>query len=76
VLASRIHARDRRQREPYCNHLLRVMIRILSHYRVTGRRLRRPAARCRRRSRRRHRARRDSTGRIRGTGYAVRRTHR
>ena len=26
---------DRRQREPYLNHLLRVTIRILSHYRVT-----------------------------------------
>lgn len=32
---SRLHARDRRQREPYCNHPLRVAIRILSHYRVT-----------------------------------------
>jgi hypothetical protein len=29
------HARDRRQREPYVNHPLRVTIRILSHYRVT-----------------------------------------
>jgi (p)ppGpp synthase/HD superfamily hydrolase len=35
ALASRLHARDRRQREPYANHLLRVTIRILSHYRVT-----------------------------------------
>jgi (p)ppGpp synthase/HD superfamily hydrolase len=35
VLASRLHAADRRQREPYANHLLRVAIRILSHYRVT-----------------------------------------
>ncbi len=35
VLASRLHAADRRQREPYANHLLRVTIRILSHYRVT-----------------------------------------
>lgn len=35
ALASHLHARDRRQREPYCNHLLRVTIRILSHYRVT-----------------------------------------
>ena len=35
ALASRLHAGDRRQREPYCNHLLRVTIRILSHYRVT-----------------------------------------
>jgi (p)ppGpp synthase/HD superfamily hydrolase len=34
TLASRLHARDRRQREPYANHLLRVTIRILSHYRV------------------------------------------
>jgi hypothetical protein len=34
ALASRLHARDRRQREPYANHLLRVTIRILSHYRV------------------------------------------
>ena len=31
---SRLHAPDRRQREPYVNHLLRVTIRILSHYRV------------------------------------------
>lgn len=35
ALASRLHARDRRQREPYASHLLRVAIRILSHYRVT-----------------------------------------
>jgi (p)ppGpp synthase/HD superfamily hydrolase len=34
TLMSRLHARDRRQREPYANHLLRVTIRILSHYRV------------------------------------------
>ena len=34
VLASRLHARDRRQYEPYANHLLRVAIRILHHYRV------------------------------------------
>jgi hypothetical protein len=34
ALASRLHAQDRRQREPYLNHLLRVTIRILSHYRV------------------------------------------
>ena len=34
-LASRLHAADRRQREPYGNHLLRVAIRILSHYHVT-----------------------------------------
>ncbi len=35
ALASQLHARDRRQREPYANHVLRVTIRILSHYRVT-----------------------------------------
>ena len=35
MLASRLHARDRRQREPYCSHLLRVTVRILSHYRVS-----------------------------------------
>jgi hypothetical protein len=35
ALASRLHARDRRQREPYVNHLLRVTVRIISHYRVT-----------------------------------------
>ena len=35
ALASRLHARDRRQREPYLCHLLRVTIRILSHYRVS-----------------------------------------
>jgi hypothetical protein len=34
VLASRLHAIDRRQREPYINHLLRVAIRIISHYGV------------------------------------------
>ena len=33
-LAARLHAGDRRQREPYVNHLLRVAIRIVSHYRV------------------------------------------
>lgn len=33
-LAARLHASDRRQREPYVNHLLRVAIRIVSHYRV------------------------------------------
>lgn len=31
-LASRLHAGDRRQREPYVNHLLRVAIRVISHY--------------------------------------------
>ncbi len=33
-LASRLHANDRREREPYINHLLRVAIRIMSHYGV------------------------------------------
>ena len=33
-LAARLHAADRREREPYLNHLLRVAIRIMSHYRV------------------------------------------
>ena len=33
-LAARLHAADRRQREPYISHLLRVTIRILSHYHV------------------------------------------
>jgi hypothetical protein len=33
-LAARLHAADRRQREPYVNHLLRVAIRIMSHYGV------------------------------------------
>jgi hypothetical protein len=33
-LAARLHAADRRQREPYVNHLLRVAIRIISHYQV------------------------------------------
>jgi hypothetical protein len=32
---SRLHERDRRQREPYACHPLRVTIRILSHYQVT-----------------------------------------
>jgi (p)ppGpp synthase/HD superfamily hydrolase len=35
ALASRLHEHDRRQREPYANHPLRVTIRMLSHYRVT-----------------------------------------
>jgi 5'-deoxynucleotidase YfbR-like HD superfamily hydrolase len=35
ALMSRLHERDRRQREPYSCHPLRVTIRILSHYRVT-----------------------------------------
>jgi HD domain len=34
-LAARLHAADRRQSEPYLNHLLRVAIRIISHYRIT-----------------------------------------
>ena len=34
-LAARLHAADRRLREPYLNHLLRVAIRIVSHYRIT-----------------------------------------
>ncbi len=33
-LAARLHAGDRRQREPYINHLLRVATRIISHYHV------------------------------------------
>jgi len=33
-LAARLHAGDRRDTEPYVNHLLRVAIRIMSHYRV------------------------------------------
>jgi hypothetical protein len=32
ALATRLHAGDRRQSEPYVNHLLRVAIRIMSHY--------------------------------------------
>jgi hypothetical protein len=34
ALASRVHVADRRQREPYINHSLRVAIRVVSHYRV------------------------------------------
>lgn len=34
ALATRLHAGDRREREPYLNHVLRVAIRILSHYGV------------------------------------------
>ncbi len=34
-LASRLHAADWRQREPYVNHVLRVAIRVISHYRVS-----------------------------------------
>jgi HD domain len=33
-LASRLHAGDHRDTEPYVNHLLRVAIRIMSHYGV------------------------------------------
>jgi hypothetical protein len=33
-LAARLHADDRRVHEPYVNHLLRVAIRIMSHYGV------------------------------------------
>ena len=33
-LAGQLHADDRRDREPYVNHLLRVAIRIMSHYGV------------------------------------------
>ena len=33
-LAGRLHAADRRQREPYVNHLLRVALRISCHYGV------------------------------------------
>ena len=33
-LAAELHAADRRQREPYLNHLLRVAIRVISHYGV------------------------------------------
>jgi hypothetical protein len=33
-LAARLHADDRRDAEPYVNHLLRVAIRIMSHYGV------------------------------------------
>ncbi len=33
-LAARLHAADRRQREPYVNHLLRVAIRIMTYYRI------------------------------------------
>ena len=33
-MAGRLHAADRRQREPYVNHLLRVALRIICHYGV------------------------------------------
>ncbi len=34
ALAGRLHAADRREQEPYVNHVLRVAIRIMSHYGV------------------------------------------
>lgn len=34
-LSARLHAADRRQREPYVNHLLRVAIRIICYYHVS-----------------------------------------
>jgi hypothetical protein len=34
-VASRLHATDKRQNEPYIDHLLRVAIRIISYYRVS-----------------------------------------
>jgi hypothetical protein len=34
-LAGQLHAADRRQREPYVNHLLRVALRIICHYDVS-----------------------------------------
>ncbi len=33
-LAAQLHACDRRQREPYVNHLLRVALRVMVHYGV------------------------------------------
>ncbi|MBV9384639.1 MAG: HD domain-containing protein [Streptosporangiaceae bacterium] len=36
-LASRLHSADRRDHEPYVNHLLRVAIRIMSHYGIHDR---------------------------------------
>ncbi|MFD0594201.1 hypothetical protein ACFQZ4_18460 [Catellatospora coxensis] len=36
-LAGRLHAEQRRVREPYLNHLLRVTIRIITYYRITDR---------------------------------------
>jgi (p)ppGpp synthase/HD superfamily hydrolase len=35
ALAAELHADDRRVREPYLNHLLRVAIRIIRYYRIT-----------------------------------------
>ena len=34
ALASRLHAHDRRTREPYMNHLLRSAVRVLTYYHV------------------------------------------
>jgi (p)ppGpp synthase/HD superfamily hydrolase len=34
ALAAELHRDDRRSREPYVNHLLRVAIRVVHHYRV------------------------------------------
>jgi (p)ppGpp synthase/HD superfamily hydrolase len=34
-LAGQLHAQDKRQREPYVNHLLRVALRIICHYGIT-----------------------------------------
>ena len=34
-LAAGLHAADRRQREPYVNHLLRVALRVMHHYGVS-----------------------------------------
>lgn len=34
ALAERLHGQDRRSREPYLHHILRVTIRIMSRYRV------------------------------------------
>lgn len=34
LLAARLHSADRREREPYVNHLLRVAIRVICYYRV------------------------------------------
>src|SRR4051812_4104256 len=34
ALAAELHAGDRRTREPYLNHLLRVAVRIISYYGV------------------------------------------
>ena len=74
ALACQLHAADRRQREPYANHLLRVAIRILSHYRGHRplRGLCRAAARRRRGPRRRPGPRRHPAGCPGRAGRAVR----